>query len=473
MRARSRQGQIALVLAFVLAAIALLALMNVDVFDFVRAKSRLQDGGDAAALAAARVQGSLLNELGRLNAGHLAAAVRDDTNACLEIEARQRRIALLGPVDALRAADEAARKNGMETRPEFSEILRAHLADVRTVYCGANGEGDPYPEPYPGAWLDYANAIDNAMSGGLAAGPDNLEFYFALSGHLLLKRSFYQAIAARDWCWFHFNCPGLLEQYSSYRDWEPLPARRDNPMANSEVFSLHVDFARFSILERLGTNGIAEILRRYTGEELRDPDALVRSALVSDPDQQWAVFDPAWSRWFDGYRLCGDDDGVEFPLAGEIRPEYNVRGCAAVCRCAKDVDSVANGGSSGFTWSAAAKPFGTLEDLSGLIGPTTSIASIVLPCFTDVRLVPLDSVGGEDLATADAGWVFHLRRHVPDYLENGPRRRDDCFYCRQLVAWERESFRQAGSLWLKFNSGKCRLPSPGGPSGRGGTSHGH
>jgi Flp pilus assembly protein TadG len=38
----------------VLVALFLLALLNVDVFDVVRGKNRVQNGGDAAALAAAR-----------------------------------------------------------------------------------------------------------------------------------------------------------------------------------------------------------------------------------------------------------------------------------------------------------------------------------------------------------------------------------------------------------------------------------
>lgn len=48
---QGRRGQIAVVLAFVLAVIVLLVLLNVDTFIAVRTKNRLQNGGDAAALA--------------------------------------------------------------------------------------------------------------------------------------------------------------------------------------------------------------------------------------------------------------------------------------------------------------------------------------------------------------------------------------------------------------------------------------
>ena len=49
-----RRGQIAVLLAFVIVLIALFALLNVDSFVAVRVKDRLQNAGDAAALAAAR-----------------------------------------------------------------------------------------------------------------------------------------------------------------------------------------------------------------------------------------------------------------------------------------------------------------------------------------------------------------------------------------------------------------------------------
>ena len=50
-----RRGQVALYLLMVLVGIFLIALLNVDAFDFVRGKNRAQNAGDAAALAAARI----------------------------------------------------------------------------------------------------------------------------------------------------------------------------------------------------------------------------------------------------------------------------------------------------------------------------------------------------------------------------------------------------------------------------------
>ena len=65
-------------------------------------------------------------------------------------------------------------------REEFAQILREHVDDIRLVYSGGtNSRGEPYPEPYPGAWTEYATAIENVISEGLACGPDNVEFYGA------------------------------------------------------------------------------------------------------------------------------------------------------------------------------------------------------------------------------------------------------------------------------------------------------
>ena len=191
-------------LLMVLVAVFMLTLLNVDTFLVVRGKNRAQNAGDAATLAAARKQGLLLNRIGRMNIDHLFAAAEDDARTCEEIVEEQRRLALLGPVDGLRLANNAARKNGMAVREEFSEILRDHVNTIRTVYSGGtNEDGEPYPEPYPGAWVEYATAIENVISEGLACGPDNVEFYGARGGHMLLTPNFYHAIAGRDWCWFH------------------------------------------------------------------------------------------------------------------------------------------------------------------------------------------------------------------------------------------------------------------------------
>lgn len=471
---RARSGQIVLLLVFILVVLTSLVLLNVDIFTSVREKTHIQHGGDAAAIAAAHKQGHILNEIGRLNIQHLVAAIHDETNECRRIVLEQRHLALLEPVEALRLANRAAKKNGMSVRPEFAAILQRHVNDIRTVYAaGGQGPGAPYPEPFPGAWVDYATAISRVISEGLATGPDNLEFYDSLSGHLLLNRQFYQAISGKDWCWFFFNNRNLLEDYGSYNDWAPLPVNRENALDNSEVFSLHVISRRISLRSVFSNEEIIELVERYSDETVTGEE-IEKSRLISDMEETWFFFDTgSWRRWFNGLSLADDDYGYEFPVVGGIKDEYNVRGCASVCRCIGEVSAVAVDSTAKFHWSAAAKPFGAVEDFEGRTAEVTALNAFVIPAFTDTRLVPLDAVGGQNLGTADFDWVAHIRDHLPVYMEKGPRYGSACFYCAQLVTWEREFFRREGSTWLKFNSHTCRRPMGGGPGGRGGTSHGH
>ena len=123
-------------------------------------------------------------------------------------------------------------------------------------------------------------------------------------------------------------------------------------------------------------------------------------------------------------------------------------------------------------WAAGAKPFGTVENFEGETDVVTALNSFVVPCFTYVRLVPLDSVGGENLSTADYGWVTHVRKHLPYYLEHGPVNAQGCFYCLQLQTWEKKYFRDGGIRWIKNYAGTC-IRGTGGGGSHGGTSHGH
>ena len=149
-----------------------------------------------------------------------------------------------------------------------------------------------------------------------------------------------------------------------------------------------------------------------------------------------------------------------------------MRGCAAICRCVQDVESVALEAESSVVWSAAAKPFGTVQNFEGETDVVTALNAFVVPCFSHVRLVPLDSVGGEDLSTADYGWVTHIREHLGPYLDRGPVNAQGCFYCLQLQTWEVKSFRESGKKWIKYYADTC-IRGTGGGGSHGGTSHGH
>ena len=466
---RMHKGQVALYLVITIVILAILTLLNVDVFLAVRTKNHAQNAGDAAALAAAHVQGRLLNEIGRLNLEHIAAAAKNERAECDEIVEEQRRTALLGPIEGLRKANEAAQKNGAEVNEDFSRLLKEHVDTIRTVYNGgASEQGEPYPEPWLGAWNEYATTLETAIVGGLAVGPDNCEYYDAQGGHLLLNRNFYYAISGRNWCWFHFNAEGVLTSYTSFHNWGALPTRQENSYENCEVFSLHVKAWTGALTDIFSLKELVALTEQYGDTPVSLAD-LRDSSIITNRNEVWFFYESsAWSQWFDGVRLMGDD--YDFPIVGEIKPEYNVRGCAAICRCINEMPSVSDGDETAYNWTAGAKPFGSIETSEGL-SPVTALSGFIVPCFTSVRLVPIDTVGGRNLATADAEWVDHVRKHLPDYLVNGPGHLS-CFYCQQLKRWENPAFRQSGITWIRFNSKTC-VRGSGGPGSHGGTSHGH
>ena len=547
-----RRGQVAVYLVVVLLAIVLLVLMNVGVFVTVRAKNKVMNAGDKAALEVAAWQGDCLNRIGALNLEHLKLALETKTSddedeiaeartRCAEIVLEQRRICLLEPLEGIRKGNEAAKKLGADKSREMREILERHLAVDVPMY---RDNPDLYPPSWAredgahdDAWAAYEARLRSVLADEMYAGPDNVEFVNAAGGHLLLNRQFYSAVAGWAWCWFRFNAPGLVSTYSDYRYWAPLPSETDAERMrarceNSEVYSLHLESKRQSALSLLG----ADLIMHLTGCSMGE---IAESALLSDESQVWFCYDTsgAWSRWstYSGYAGAALNPD-NFPIDGNVKPEYDVKGAAAICRTTLkvvNVDSITKiGGETSedvvrqyrmdwrrarkavnrrlpdddkageddlsdmaeplnlfgedgealplegppreqrIHWSAAAKPFGTVTGIGGGASEVTVFNGFVTPAFSDVRLVPIDSVGALDLATADFDWMAHVKDHLQIYLVNGPVALGSCWYCRQLKTWEDESFRHIGDDWLKYHASECIRPTGSG-GGRGGTPHGH
>ena len=472
-----RSGQVALYLVLVLVAITVLVLANVGTFLSVTAKNRAMNAGDAAALAVAKWQGELINKIGELNVEHLKTALDvDERNEpsveaarvrCADVVLRQRKTCFLDPLDGIRLGNEAARANGAKPSDEMTETLKQHVIDVRTQYATTL---DLYPEPWAGAWEEYARMLEEKLGQEMYAGPDNIEFVDDDSGHYLLNREFYHAIAGRNWCWFHYSGGGLLDSYSGFRDWSPLPraddATRLNRCSNSEVYSLHLQARTGRAVDLLGV----PLIQDLTGATQKQ---IEESTLLNDPEQTWFFYDTSSSGYWRSWWEIDPGGEWQFPVVGSVKTEYDVRGAAAICRVTLDAPSLVTSAERTAVWSAAAKPFGTVEDERGAASVVTARKELVLPgTFRAARLVPIDAVGGKDTATADAEWMRHVREDLPAYLLNGPSSSQGCYYCSQLVAWERPSLRQQGREWLRSHSEDCSRPSSGG-YGRGGTPHGH
>lgn len=464
----ARRGQVALYLALVLVGITLFVVADVAVYLAVIAKNKAMNAGDASALAVAKGQGELLNAMGVDNIEHLKAALENDEEKCDEIVEQQARRCFLGPLNLMGVASEWAYRNGINDIDEDAlQTLREHVVDIRVGYAQ---DPEQYPEPWEGAWQEYATALEMQLGAGLYAFPDNIDFVDAAGGHLLLNAQFYNAIAGHNWCWFKFNAPGVLDSYDGYKSWGPLPSASDwvrrRRCCNSEIYSLHLVARVGSALDLLGTN----IIMKLTGCNIGE---IQNSSLITNQFQTWYFYDTTpsglWRKWWEI-----DPHGEwQFPVVGSVKREYDIRGCAACCRVFKPFAELLDGDTHENHWTGAAKPFGTEEDEDGEIGVVTALAGFVTPAFSETRLVPWDAVGGRDEERPNLDMVRHIRKHLPIYLEFGPSiLPTDCYYCNQLRQWENPIVRSEGRNYLQYNSQNCIRPIPGGTSW-GGTPHGH
>ena len=467
---KARKGQIAIYLAMVLVAICVLAVMNVGIFLVVRAKGRAIAGGDATALAVAKYQGELLNGIGAMNVDHLKAALENDASKCEEIMRRQLRSCFLDPLKGLEIGSKMALENRMggckdDQDDKWKMLMRQHVADIRTFYVN---NPETFPEPWDGAWNEFATELELQLDRRLHAWPANAEFADMWESFPLASPDFYQAIAGRAWCWFKFNGMWLFERDADHM---PLPDfTHADTIFNSEIYSLHLTFREFvpQELDEEWTN----VVMRMTGCTEAD---IAASVLITNVTQKWAFYDSRWNSWsaYDGIAFHPD----EFPIVGEVKPEYDVLGCASICQVmtgARDLFA-SDERSNGVVWLAAAKPFGTVEDEEGSLVAVTALKRLVFPAFETVRLVPVDSVGGGYTNTADADWLAHVKYHIPssphyNHRTYAEQSASGCWYCSQLLLWNQPSFRSQGVEWLKKHSSDCVRPVGSGGS-RGGTPH--
>lgn len=456
---RKRSGQAAVFLLAALVVLLAVFLWDADLHTLVVRKTKARNAGDAAALAAARWQANTLNLVGDLNLAHLAALDAGDFAAVSSITSMQARLAFAGPLTALVAAQAAAKKNGIAANPEFSALLRQRAEEAAEYAKPVAGE-TAIPEPYPGAWTDYRDALERIAAAGVAAAPDNANFFGDPDGnHILLDKDFYEAVAGREWCWFFLNQSSggdrtILDDFTDYTWFPPLPPPSRDPsrFANSEIFGLGL-LPRHTRLSRFGA----------LADYLLSTGAATTNALAAA--DIWYFYSPAlWSSPWPGM-TDGKEDSL--PLAGSVREEYDYAGADAVTRLYASATLLSFGTGDGETrhiaWTAAAKPFGFVTD-SGAKRPPIAFG-LVLPSFRDVRLIPIDAATGGGDGSFDIDWSRHCREHLPRYLDTGGHEAD-CRWCRIIATFEDPAFRRQGSEWLLANSYKCTLPSYG--RGRGG-----
>ena len=480
---KTRNGQVALYLVMVLFAIAVLMLVNVNAFLAVRAKNRMMNAVDKAAIAAAKSQGALLNRIGELNVQRLRAAVLGQEQtaaggavADAELEAEQRRLAFLGPVRALARANAAAAEWGYEggEASDSAAGFRDHINEI-------NSDFDLYPEDRDNLWGEdmwrtYAAELSAALEGNPAVLPGYMEMVNPGASGLFASHAFYDVIAARAWCWFTVgNNRQYLEQDPAQL--EPAEIQPATVPENSEVFSLHVAYRGWldTAWASEYTPGAGFNVRwtnfvcRVTGLSEADfaPDST-----ADDPARLWAFYDGNWRTWSTTF------NPDSFPIAGTVRPEYDVAGCVASCMMLGRIPQMQwkDGNVSDRTMlvTAEAKPLGTVEDHlnGGGTAPVTAYYGFIAPSrpgeqiFTEAQLVLMGSVPRSPGVSMEPAWYEHLKHHSPQSPQPS-----GCGYCALWRQWE--SLRDSAREWLRQNEGTCRAKGGEGPAMKGGYEYAH
>ncbi|MBQ9431596.1 MAG: hypothetical protein IJU44_08595 [Kiritimatiellae bacterium] len=489
---RRQSGQAVLFILLGLVALVFFMIFIADLHRIIQRKDQAQNAGDAAALAAARWQGSTLNLVGEMNLMHILALAVPDDQAIGAITGMQARLCFTGPLAGLLAAQVAAKNNHIYVNEGMTSLLTEHVADIRNNYSVDFGNGMVFPEPWPGAWTEYADMITQIAEDGIAAGPDNMRTFDLDSDHILLDKAFYDAVNGYGWCWFFRHAYGLLRNYNSFHDWPPLPENESQNYANSEIFGLGLQPYTLPLKQIFTPDEAAALVNNYGFPNGQiSPGALATNG-VSDRIETWYYYRTdewgAWSR----IKSEGDDD---FPITGPVRKQYDVAGADAVVRVGATVQRMSTnaGRTDSVVWSAAAKPFGYFDTDLGQESVTAS-SYLVLPAFRNVRLIPVDAATGSENSSADADWVRHIRGHLKNYLEHGTCV-SGCKYCQTLAFWDKnpsitvaetttdaqgnrkqttvsKPFRQIGIDWLNEFSASCRQSSGGSGHG-GGTRRGH
>jgi hypothetical protein len=451
LHARGRGGQVVIFLMMAFVALMFLLLWNVDIHRLVSMKSRSQDAGDAAALAAARWQASALNLVGELNLMHALALADGNVQAIDALTNIQARLCLTGPLAGMVAAQQAAKQNGIHASDEFASRFQDYIAKVASQTID-------FPAFYDGAREEYVEMLYAVLADGIAAQPPYYDY--PTGNHILFDPEFYDAVANRTWCWFFLYHPGLLEAYTDHTFWPALPP----PPEIREVYPLRIspmtaELTQLITLERLREDGDA------AGIDLSGLNATNVAGR-----QIWYCYDAGWwGRWT---RLNTDDPFDPFPVIAPPKPEYDYAGADALASVRSSVQRMTPGLDGGgaqrdaIRWSAAAKAFGYVGENDSRDPPARH--RLVVPAFRNVRLIPLDASSGGASLNRDLSTHFDLlpdgSGHLQIYVATGAYQ-PGCWYCQQLQTWDQLSFRQQGIDWLEENSHRCVGPGPG-PGGR-------
>ncbi len=441
-----RHGQaIVLLLAVILAMIALVIWIT-NIRGYVIDRLRTQDGGDAAALAAARWQAAGLNLCGELNViqAYMLADDKANIDAAYALHELRQRVQLTTPILAVLAAQEVAEQNGMEELMDAADYFR----EVReSIILNAY---------YEGAEEDLRSMLGILIRQPIYAFP--LTPIYETHDSLLTEQNFYEAILAKDWCWFWFHAYDFLQHYRQRSDFGQLPNFNTEPFFGLRLNEFACNYETLVKSHEDVINQTLSTLGHPTlppmPEFVEPPEDPRNEEIRLAREERTATFvddgaeDDEWIRWtsFDRVQWAAWDKMTsgELPIEGKLREGYDYKGTFAALSVTKNKVS----------WITTAKPFAKL-DREALSGPTP----LVLGGFETVRLIPVDA-GDTGVRSFNAQWFRHLRNHVPDYYFSGTLA-TGCRYCEALRMWNNSGFRFIALEWLREHGHTCRRPKTG------------
>ncbi len=441
-RRRGQRGQVLIYIVLLLVIILVMALFVFDLQYFIRLRSRSQTAVDAAVLTAAGWQGRSLNMIGELNLVKASTLMLVEVNPgddaatqSAKIQAQdaviaemQTRIMYVGPLLGYMTAQQAAKNNGMRPVADFTRSLNRH---IDLAFDDTFGGNQLYPEIYeddiPYNNYDWITGYQSMLRGlareELAVKAVNARYLAGMpllvgdGAHLLMDPAFYSAVLSHHFCWFINR--GILE--ADVFDFDDIEMEQ-NPsdfFPGSEFMNLYVKFQK-------GNVSLAPLDPYVTNRGLTTMGA----GQAGLSELNWAVYDNASYGWNDtssysfinqylrtpfkeeftyggaaARMFCeaqpslltgrwtwkhGEDEAPGDRLGDELQysstdfgnPEASFQDYGERLSRAEDKLEDLRDSENVYS-SAAAKPFGSLDDG---VGPHE--AGVVLPVFDEVRLIP-------------------------------------------------------------------------------------
>lgn len=438
---RNRSGQVAIFLVLILAGLAILFALNLDVFTSSRSKIRLQNAADSSALALARWQGVTLNLIGDLNLARLAAVCQSNENTVAGIGDLQRRLAFIGPTIGFKAANDLAEKNGVRVSDNMT--LGTRMASEFME------EG-------------YRRMLDVVLRNGIRAGVDNAAILKAGNIDPRTDPDFYEAIRSHDFrtlcCRFSGGSHRLPNVPSGKLDPEEIMLSGENACFGNVGIGWESGALYASMIPDLVDLAIDCGL---------DGNVVTAGGLATNANilakYNWCIYDR--SEWRD---FPVDFSFPRFPWLTPFRDEYSVCGGSATIRIEDFVPLTSLTAQTNFiTAQAAAKVLGSVRGRK----VTAVTPPIVLPVFSRARLVPFGpgAAGRHGMAN-----INHIRSLIG--LLGSPGGANP--YLHLLEVFESDNFRQMAEEWYSRHGHRdadgCRPPRPpgNGAAQGGGTPYG-